>query len=188
MLVLFVVDAVTDGNALALEHLLHAVHTPRLVHAGVEEQMPAVGHLHCAAGEAAVGVIGHIGSEGSREILPSNKVLCPCMSPVHGTPLGAVGMVLEEQMVIALVIAKAVGVVHPAHRCGEVIGGALCVGIAHILPFKVTGTLQQFTAHNHSPDTCRRHCCGMIKRFHGNRKGTNPKFGEALIQPSGWLA
>ena len=41
------------------------------------------------------------------------------MSPVHGAPNGAVGVMLVKEVVLALVVNHAVGVVHPAGRRGK---------------------------------------------------------------------
>ena len=114
-LIFFIVHAVTDGHALGLKLPLRAY-----FHAGVQQQMPPVGHLHRAAGEAAVLVILSIRGQGGRQELPADKIGGFCVAPVHGAPLGVVGIVLKKQVVFALVGGKAVGVVDPAHAAGEV--------------------------------------------------------------------
>ncbi len=64
-----------------------------------------------AAGEAPVAVLSRI--EGLAQLLPVDQVLADGMAPVHVAPTPAVGIVLIEKMVLALVVNQPVGVVQP---------------------------------------------------------------------------
>ena len=46
------------------------------------------------------------------------------MTPVHGIPLGRVGIVLEEGMVLTPVDAEAIGIVHPTRLGLKMMGKA----------------------------------------------------------------
>ena len=113
--VFFVVHTVSQSNALGLEFSLRGD-----FHTGVKQQVPSIGQLHPAAGEAAVPVILGIRGQRRRQVLPADKVLGLSVTPVHGAPLGIVGVILKKQMVLPLVGGKAVGIVHPAHTGGQV--------------------------------------------------------------------
>ena len=48
------------------------------------------------------------------------QIVAHGMAPMHGIPLRIIGIVLVEQMILAVIIGKAVGIVHPADPGGEV--------------------------------------------------------------------
>ena len=120
---LFIVDAVPYSDALGLHVPGLAVRLLFPADAGVKQQLPAVGQLGRRPREAAVLVAGAVGGQGCGQIVPVQQVGADGVSPVHGPPKGAVGVVLIKQMVFSLIERKAVGVVHPANVGGQVIGG-----------------------------------------------------------------
>ena len=129
--------------------------------------MTAVRQFDCAAGEAAVPVIFAVGRERRGQPLPVDEIAGLDVSPVHGAPFGVVGVVLEKQMIFALVGGKAVGVVDPADAAGHMESRLIGLGIRQILFFKVAGLLQHFADHN------SRSCLYM-----GREKGSR---GKALL-------
>jgi len=67
------------------------------------------------AGEAAAFVfVVHIREQSRFRLAPMDQVFGSRMAPVHGAPVGRVGIVLEKGVVPAPEVAQAVGVVHPA--------------------------------------------------------------------------
>ena len=144
--VFFVVHTISQGNALGLEFSLRGD-----LHTGVKQQMPSIGQLHPAAGEAAIAVIPGIRGQGRRQVLPADKVLGFGVTPVHGSPLGIVGIVLKKQMVLPLVGGKAVGIVHPAHTGGQVERRQLGHHLRAALGLIVPGFLQYFGHRSFSP-------------------------------------
>ncbi len=111
--VLLIVHAVAHGHTLSLVFL--ALVAALLANAGVEQQLLAVRQFDGAAGKAPEGIIGRVRRQGGGQIGPMQQVMAHGMAPMHGVPLGVVGIVLIKQMVLAPVIGKAVGVVHPTH-------------------------------------------------------------------------
>ena len=72
-----------------------------------------------AAGEAAVGVgAAGGGRERDGEMRPVQHVGADGVGPVHVSPDGGVGVVLEKHVIAALEVERAVGIVHPV-ACGE---------------------------------------------------------------------
>ena len=61
-------------------------------------------------------------------LLPVEEVRGRGVPPVHVAPLSPVGVVLIVEVVLALMVDEAVGVVHPAVARSEVVGGAVGVG------------------------------------------------------------
>ena len=145
---LLVVDAVADGHALDLAILKAAVFADDPVDAGVHQQVPAVGGLNGAAGETAVFVIFHIRSNGDRQPLPADEVLGFRVTPVHGTPVVGIGVILEKKVVFIIVAGEAVGVVDPAHAAGDMESGTVRIGDPeHTVGFVATGLLKLVTDH-----------------------------------------
>ena len=70
--------------------------------------------------------------DGWVEMLPVYQVFAHGVSPVHIAPLTAIGIVLEVEVVLAVLIDHAVGVVHPAVEGSEVVRGTVVVGIGGI--------------------------------------------------------
>ena len=77
------------------------------------------------AGIAAVAVRRAARSERGGLELPLDEVLRGIVPPVHGVPRRAVGIELEEELILAERIAEAVRVVHPADGRHDVIGMAV---------------------------------------------------------------
>ena len=144
---LFVIDAVADGGALGLEALHLAVAAADIAHAGIEQQVPPVGQLHCAAGEAAVLIVVGIRRQRRGQTLPVDEVLRLDVTPVHGAPAGVIGVILEKQMVLPFIGRKAVGVVDPADAAGHVELRQFILGIGKVFFFEIAGPLQFFTNH-----------------------------------------
>ena len=116
--------------------------------AGIHQQLPPVRQLDGAAGETAGGVVVSVRSHGRREALPADEISGLHMSPVHGTPLVGVGVVLIKEVVLPLVDGEAVGVVHPADGGCDVEGRPLAGGdMGAVLGLKVSGLLQCFACH-----------------------------------------
>ena len=123
--VFLVVYTVTDGDALGLERIDFSVLPAHIANTGIHQQMPSVGHLHRAAGEAAVLVIIHVRGYGDGKPLPLDEVLGLHMAPVHGPPLHIVGMILVKEVIFAFIGRKAVGIVDPADGGGDMELGQL---------------------------------------------------------------
>ena len=64
-------------------------------------------------------------------LLPVEEVRGRGVPPVHVAPLSPVGVVLIVEVVLALMVDEAVGVIHPAVARSEVVGSA--VGVARLL-------------------------------------------------------
>ena len=122
---LFVVETVTDGNALGLDIPHLPIGLLFCNHAGVHQQLLAVIHLGGRAGEAA-GAVVHRGIRGKRtgQILPVQQVGADGVTPVHGRPPHIVGVILIELVILPFVIREAVGVVEPAHIRSHVVSRA----------------------------------------------------------------
>ncbi len=70
--------------------------------------------IYGAPGEAAIGVVpAGSGRERDRQVAPVNHVWAYGVGPVHVSPDGGTGVVLEEHMVVAIPIYRAIRVVHP---------------------------------------------------------------------------
>ena len=110
--------------------------------------MPTVWELQGAAGKAAPGIILFIRGQGQRQALPADEIPGLHVAPVHGIPSDVIGIVLEEQMVLALIEGKAVGVVYPAHAAREmVMGQQVRIYLRDMLRLKSPGPEQQITFH-----------------------------------------
>ena len=94
------------GNALGLAQILG--------NSGIHQvQVPVL--FQGRAGKAAVPVfIRHVRVQGNGQFLPVQQVLADSMAPVHGVPLGGMGVVLEKSVILPLKPAKPVGIVYPA--------------------------------------------------------------------------
>ena len=149
--IFFIVEAITDGHALRLDIPKESIFVPLPLNSCVHQKMPPVRQLYCAAGKASGGVAGLVGGQGGRQPLPVDEVLCGQVSPVHGTPLVGIGVILVEQMAFPLIDGKSVGVVHPADGRGSVERGTLRRGnMGPILGFKISCLLQLCANHRTS--------------------------------------
>ena len=122
---LFVVETVTDGDALGLDVPHLPIGLLFCHHTGVHQQLLAVVHLGGRTGEAA-GAIVYRGIRGKRtgQILPVQQVGADGVTPVHGCPPHIVGIILIELMILPLIVGEAVGIIEPAHIGGHVVGRA----------------------------------------------------------------
>ena len=147
---LLVVNAVADRQTLGLAIDLGAILALFKAHAGVHQQMAAVGELNRVAGETARAVvIGLIRRERTGQGFPVKQVAAHSVRPVHRPPLRPVRVILVKKMILALVAAQAVRVVHPAHTGGEVVRRALVRGDILFLVRLIGSRFEQlFTDHN----------------------------------------
>ena len=66
-----------------------------------------------------------------------SEVLASCMTPVHIAPIVAVRVMLIEQMIIAIVVYKSVGIVIPMRILREMILITVKLGIIRIIALAV---------------------------------------------------
>ena len=126
---LFVVQSVTDGNALGLDVPHLPIGLLFCHHTGVHQQLLAVIHLGGRAGEAAGAIVCRgIRCERTGQILPVQQVGADGVTPVHGRPPHIVGVILIELVILPFIIREAVGVVEPAHIRSHVVGRAFRQG------------------------------------------------------------
>jgi len=133
------IEITRGGQALGFKEIVAAVAKSRFggrdgLDAGVEKRSGAFMD-HSAAREAAVRVgAAGCGRKGDREVAPVEHVRADGMGPVHVAPNGGARIVLEEHVVTALPVNRAVGVVHPVagrkemELRAEEIGGELGFG------------------------------------------------------------
>ncbi|MNC49635.1 hypothetical protein D3C75_988260 [compost metagenome] len=75
--------------------------------------------IHRAPGEHAppvVQVIGFTWRKCDRKMLPMHQVFTLGMPPVHGAPLGRIGIMLIEQVIFTFKKYQSIGVVDPIGR------------------------------------------------------------------------
>lgn len=118
------------GQTLHFPHLAVVAGLAQPDVAGVNQRQHAV-VIHGAAGKATVLVIGRIGCQGDGLVLPADQIAAGRVPPVHGPPVFAIGVMLEEGMIDAVNTDQAVGIVDPAGGRREmelrvVIISALC--------------------------------------------------------------
>ena len=80
----------------------------------VKMQFPV--NLQGAPGKNTISVISLGREYRNSQMFPMHQVFADRMSPVHGPPPGTIGKILIKQMVVSLVVYKAVGVVYPVVR------------------------------------------------------------------------
>ena len=71
--------------------------------ARIHEQLTPVGKGHGGTGKTSVTVKGTIRSHSGGEILPVKQIITDGVSPVHGSPMGIVRVILIKQMVTSLI-------------------------------------------------------------------------------------
>ena len=126
---LFVVETVTNGNALGLDIPHLPIGLLFCHHAGVHQQLLAVIHHGGRAGEAAGAVVCRgIRCKRTGQILPVQQVGADGVTPVHGRPPHIVGVILIELVILPFIIRETVGVVQPAHIGGHVVSRAFFRG------------------------------------------------------------
>ena len=104
-----------------------------------------------AAGKAPAGICCRIRCQGAGHIGPVKEIIAHRMPPVHWPPLTGEGKILIEQMILSLVIAKAIGIIHPAYQGSQVKQRTL---VRHkflrLFPFKYSCPLQRDCMIRHS--------------------------------------
>ncbi len=73
-----------------------------------------------------------VAGDGGVEMLPVYEVAADGVSPVHIAPLAAVGVILEVEVVLAVLVCQSVGVVHPTVQRCVVVYGAVVVGVGGV--------------------------------------------------------
>ena len=111
--------SVSEGQILNLELRDVSVRAELGDHAGIDQHMAAVGQGESVPGEAAVPVIGLVRRHGHRQVLPLQQVLRDRVAPVHGSPVGVVGMILVEHVILPVVQGEPVRIIHPAYPGGK---------------------------------------------------------------------
>src|SRR5262245_48965219 len=84
--------------------------------AGVEEHQLAVGGLCSRPRKCMLLAAALCGPERDRLVFPIDEVLAAKVAPMHVSPTVAVRVVLVEDVIVAVVVDEAVGVVHPIRR------------------------------------------------------------------------
>ena len=97
--------------------------------AGVDKRQHAV-VVHRATGEAAVAIFFAARRQRNRPVLPVDHIVAGGVAPVHWAPVGAVGVVLIESVVLAAEPDETVWIVHPARRRRQVVAGIKCAAAA----------------------------------------------------------
>ena len=146
---LFVVETVTNGNALGLDIPHLPIGLLFCNHAGVHQQLLAVVHLGGRTGEAAGAVVRWgIRCKRTGQILPVQQVGADGVAPVHGCPPHIVGVILIELVILPFIIRETVWVVQPAHIRSHVVSRAFRRGNGSaVLGFVGTSFVQNFTWH-----------------------------------------
>ena len=127
------------SEALDLAKIVHAVAESGLfgsdgLYTRVENRGGAV-IVHGASGETSIRVTLSGGrSKGNRQMTPVNHVLAHRVSPVHITPDGGVGVVLEKHVVPAIPVHGPVGIIHPIFRREQMILRAKRIGGQTLTP------------------------------------------------------
>ena len=109
---IFATSGLSDGQALRLQPPAPARRILRAVRAAcIHQQVTAVIHRHSGPGEASRPVVILIRGKRCRQILPGDHIFADRMSPVHRPPVGVIGMVLVEQVVLTVIEGESVRVI-----------------------------------------------------------------------------
>ena len=73
-----------------------------------------------------------VAGNGGVEMIPVYEVAADGVAPVHVAPLRSVGVVLEVEMILPILVGESVGVVHPSVERRVVIDGAVVVRIGRV--------------------------------------------------------
>ena len=73
-----------------------------------------------------------VAGDGGVEMIPVYEVAADGVAPVHVAPLRSVGVVLEVEMILPILVGESVGVVHPSVERRVVIDGAVVVRIGRV--------------------------------------------------------
>ena len=114
-LVFFIVNAIAHSKALCLFIHKSAVLLRNPFYSGVHQKLASIRELHGTSGKTAIPVIRLIRCQRRGKIFPVQQIFTYCMSPVHGTPIWIIGMILVKKMVFSFIIRESIRVVQPAH-------------------------------------------------------------------------
>lgn len=122
-------------------HLLAVVYGVRCVerHDSVLAEASRVASVY--DGAAREDMSHRVASDSGVEMLPVDEVAAYGVSPVHVAPLRAVGVVLEVEVILAVLVCQTVRVVHPSVERSVMVDGAVVVGVACV---ERVGELQLF--------------------------------------------
>ena len=141
-LIFHIIPSVSHGHALSLVLFYAAVRVGYFFHARIHDQMAAVIQFQSASGKAAEIIVGLIRSHDRGPVFPRDQVFADGMSPVHGTPLVLIGIILVKQMVFSLIEGKSVGIVDPSSGACHMVTGTFCrSNLFHMLFFIVSSLL-----------------------------------------------
>ena len=126
--VFLIVQSVSKGETLCLNFADLPVGHGFMSDTGVHEHLPPVGEFNRTAGEAAVLVVRHIGSQRTGKKVPVQQIAAHGVAPVHRSPMRIIGVILKEHVVLSLIPGKAVRIVHPADPRRKVKERAIPVG------------------------------------------------------------
>ena len=101
--IFYVFGSAADSDALRLAPSAYAVRFSGVA-ARVHQKMSAVRERESRAREASGAVIRLIRRHGAREIFPDDEVAAHGVTPVHRAPVGVIGMVLVEKMVLSIMV------------------------------------------------------------------------------------
>ena len=112
-----IIVAIAKSQTLRLHFLLYPVFIVDQLTPCIHEHLSSIRKCQCAAGITTVSIIRPVRRHRRRQIAPVDQVFAHRVSPVHGTPMRVVGMILIKHMILAVIIGKPVGVVHPSYAC-----------------------------------------------------------------------
>ena len=122
------------------------------------------------------GVAGY----GRLEMFPMHEVAADGVAPVHVSPFRPIGVVLEIEVVLAVLIHQSVGVVHPSVLRCVVIDGAVVVGVLHVPRVGEPHLLQCECV---PVDIDHLHHCALACREFEGHLVVYPVDGEANVHP-----
>ena len=114
-------------------------------------------------------------------MLPVDEVAAHGVAPVHIAPFRAVGVILEIEMVFAVFVGQAIGVVHPSVEGRVVVNGAIVVGVGDVPRVAETHLLQRQSVFRQIGDSDH----GLVAFAEGERHFiVHVVDGEAHVHPS----
>ena len=123
--IFFIVQSVTEGETLCLYFAVLSVLLHLDTDTCIHQKLPTVRQLDCTSGKAAVPVIIFVRGKCTGKILPVQKIRTYRVAPVHRPPVGIVGMILVEHVILPLIEGKTIRVIHPAGIWAEMKSGSV---------------------------------------------------------------